>query len=151
TLVITTLCSSGDEIISSSGLYGGTYTLFSQSLARLGITTRFVTDNDPASSEAQITDKTKLIYLETLGTPRLDVPDFEAIAEVAHRHGIPVVCDNTFATPVLCRPFDHGVDIVVHSTTKWIGGHGLSIGGVVWDSGQVEMAARGTRPGASAQ
>lgn len=146
-LTITTLCESGDEIVASSALYGGTYTLLSQSLARLGITTRFVTDSDPASFEAEITDKTKLIYLETIGNPRLDIPDFEGIAEVAHRHGLPVVCDNTFATPVLCRPFEHGVDIVVHSTTKWIGGHGLSIGGAIVDSGQFDWTASGRHPG----
>ncbi|NLE53028.1 MAG: O-acetylhomoserine aminocarboxypropyltransferase/cysteine synthase, partial [Chloroflexi bacterium] len=147
TLTILSLCDSGDEIISSSALYGGTYTLFSQSLRRLGITTRWVTDNKPESYEALINDKTRLIYLEVIGNPKLEIPDFEAIAEIAHAHGIPIVCDNTFATPYLCRPFDHGVDIVVHSTTKWIGGHGLSIGGVIVDSGKFDWKASGRHNG----
>lgn len=147
TLAITTLCSAGDEIVASSALYGGTYTLLSQSLRRLGITTHFVTDLDPASFEALITDKTKLIYLETVGNPKLTIPDFEAITALAHEYGLPVVCDNTFATPYLCNPFDYGVDIVVHSTTKWIGGHGLSIGGVIVDSGQFDWRASGRHPG----
>src|SRR5690554_4661000 len=147
TLTILSLCDSGDEIISSSALYGGTYTLFSQSLRRLGITTRWVTDNKPESYEALINDKTRLIYLEVIGNPKLEIPDFEAIAEIAHAHGIPIVCDNTFATPYLCRPFDHGVDIVMHSTTKWIGGHGLSIGGVIVDSGKFDWKASGRHNG----
>lgn len=147
TLTILTLCNTGDEIISSSALYGGTYTLFSQSLRRLGITTRWVNDLDPDSFAAQITDKTRLIYLETIGNPKLTIPDFNAIAEVAHAHGIPVVCDNTFATPYLCRPIEHGVDIVVHSTTKWIGGHGLSIGGAIIDSGKFDWKASGRHNG----
>jgi O-acetylhomoserine (thiol)-lyase len=147
TLTILTLCDTGDEIISTSALYGGTYTLFSQSLKRLGITVRFVEDNDPASFEALINDKTRLIYLETIGNPKLEIPDFEGITAVAHAHGIPVVCDNTFATPYLCRPFEHGVDIVVHSTTKWIGGHGLSIGGVIVDSGKFDWRSSGRHNG----
>ncbi len=147
TLTILTLCNTGDEIISASALYGGTYTLFSQSLKRLGITVHFVDDNDPATYESLINDRTKLIYLETIGNPKLEVPDFEGITKVAHAHGVPVVCDNTFATPYLCRPFEHGVDIVVHSTTKWIGGHGLSIGGVIVDSGRFDWKASGRHPG----
>jgi O-acetylhomoserine (thiol)-lyase len=147
TLAILTLCNAGDEVISTSALYGGTYTLFSQSLKRLGITVRWVESNDPADFEALINDKTRLIYLETIGNPKLQVPDFEGIAAVAHAHGIPVVCDNTFATPYLCRPFEHGVDIVVHSTTKWIGGHGLSIGGVIVDGGQFDWQASGRHSG----
>ena len=147
TLTILTLCDAGDEIIATSALYGGTYTLFSQSLKRLGIKVHFVEDNDPVSFEALINDKTRLIYLETIGNPKLQVPDFEGISAVAHAHGAPVVCDNTFATPYLCRPFEHGVDIVVHSTTKWIGGHGLSIGGVIVDSGQFDWKASGRHNG----
>jgi len=147
TLTVFTLCNAGDEIISSSALYGGTYTLFSQSLRRLGITTRFVTENTPEAYEALINEKTRLIYLEVIGNPKLSVPDFEGITAVAHAHGIPVVCDNTFATPYLCRPFEHGVDIVVHSTTKWIGGHGLSIGGVIVDSGKFDWKASGRHNG----
>lgn len=147
TLTALALCETGDEIIASSALYGGTYTLFSQSLRRLGITTRFVTDNRPESYEALINDRTRLIYLEVIGNPKLEIPDFEAIAAIAHAHGIPVVCDNTFATPYLCRPFEHGVDIVVHSTTKWIGGHGLSIGGAIVDSGNFDWKASGRHKG----
>lgn len=147
TLTVLTLCEAGDEIISTSALYGGTYTLFSQSLKRIGITTRFVSDNNPASFEALINDKTRLIYLETIGNPKLQIPDFEGIAAIAHAHGIPVVCDNTFATPYLCRPFEFGVDIVVHSTTKWIGGHGLSIGGAIVDSGKFDWKASGRHAG----
>jgi O-acetylhomoserine (thiol)-lyase len=147
TLTILTLCDSGDEIISTSALYGGTYTLFSQSLKRLGIAVRWVESNDPADFEALINDKTRLIYLETIGNPKLQIPDFEGIAAVAHAHGLPVVCDNTFATPYLCRPFEFGVDIVVHSTTKWIGGHGLSIGGVIVDSGNFDWKASGRHNG----
>ncbi len=147
TLTILTLCNSGDEIISASALYGGTYTLFSQSLRRLGITTHFVESNAPADFEALINDKTRLIYLETIGNPKLEIPDFEGIAAVAHRHGLPVVVDNTFGTPYLIRPFEFGVDIVVHSTTKWIGGHGLSIGGVIVDSGNFDWKASGRHSG----
>lgn len=147
TLTVLTLCDSGDEIITSSALYGGTYTLFSQSLRRLGITAHFVQENDPAAYAALINDKTRLIYLETIGNPKLQVPDFEGIAAVAHAHGVPVVCDNTFATPYLCNPFQYGVDIVVHSTTKWIGGHGLSIGGVIVDGGKFDWKASGRHNG----
>lgn len=147
TLTVLTLCNAGDEIISSAALYGGTYTLFSQSLRRVGITTHFVEDSDPASFEALINDRTRLIYLETIGNPKLEIPDFEGISAVAHAHGIPVVVDNTFATPYLCRPFEHGVDIVVHSTTKWIGGHGLSIGGAIVDSGNFDWKASGRHSG----
>ncbi len=147
TLSVLTLCNAGDEIISASALYGGTYTLFSQSLKRLGITTHFVESNNPADYEALINDRTRLIYLETIGNPKLEIPDFEGIAAVAHKHGLPVVCDNTFATPYLCRPFEYGVDIVVHSTTKWIGGHGLSIGGVIVDGGNFDWKASGRHNG----
>jgi O-acetylhomoserine (thiol)-lyase len=147
TLTVLTLCNAGDEIISTCALYGGTYTLFSQSLKRIGITVHFVTDNNPASFEALINDKTRLIYLETIGNPKLEIPNFEGIAAVAHAHGIPVVCDNTFATPYLCKPFEYGVDIVVHSTTKWIGGHGLSIGGAIIDSGKFDWRASGRHSG----
>jgi O-acetylhomoserine (thiol)-lyase len=147
TLTVLTLCNAGDELISTSALYGGTYTLFSQSLKRIGIGVRWVESNDPAEFEAQINDKTRLIYLESIGNPKLQIPDFEGIAAVAHAHGIPVVCDNTFSPPYLCRPFEFGVDIVVHSTTKWIGGHGLSIGGVIVDSGKFDWKASGRHVG----
>ncbi|MCC7450547.1 MAG: O-acetylhomoserine aminocarboxypropyltransferase/cysteine synthase [Anaerolineae bacterium] len=147
TLAILTIANSGDEIISSASLYGGTYTLFSQSLKRLGITVHFVEGDNPADFEKLINDKTKAIYLETIGNPKLDIPDFEGISRIAHKHGIPVIVDNTFGTPYLVRPFEHGVDIVVHSTTKWIGGHGLSIGGVIVDSGKFDWKASGRHPG----
>jgi O-acetylhomoserine (thiol)-lyase len=147
TLTVLTLCNAGDELIAASALYGGTYTLFSQSLKRLGITAHFVDSSNPADYTALINDKTRLIYLETIGNPKLQVPDFEEITAMAHAHGIPVVCDNTFATPYLCRPFEHGVDIVVHSTTKWIGGHGLSIGGAIVDAGNFDWKASGRHNG----
>ncbi len=147
TLAILTIAGSGDEIISSTALYGGTYTLFSQSLKHLGITVHFVEGDNPADYEKLINDKTKAIYLETIGNPKLEVPDFEGISAVAHKHGIPVIVDNTFGTPYLVRPFEWGVDIVVHSTTKWIGGHGLSIGGAIVDSGKFDWKASGRFPG----
>lgn len=147
TLAILTIANSGDEIISSSALYGGTYTLFSQSLKRLGITVHFVEGDNPADYEALINEKTKAIYLETIGNPKLEIPDFEGISAIAHKHGIPVIVDNTFGTPYLIRPFEYGVDIVVHSTTKWIGGHGLSIGGVIVDSGKFDWKGSGRFPG----
>jgi O-acetylhomoserine (thiol)-lyase len=147
TLTILSLANTGDEIISTSALYGGTYTLLLHTLKRLGITTHFVEGADPEKIEALINPKTKLIYLETIGNPKLEIPDFEAISAVAHAHGIPVVVDNTFATPYLWRAFDHGVDIVVHSTTKWIGGHGLSIGGAIVDSGKFDWKGSGRHDG----
>ncbi|MBL8160510.1 MAG: O-acetylhomoserine aminocarboxypropyltransferase/cysteine synthase [Anaerolineae bacterium] len=145
-LAVTSLANAGDEIISTSALYGGTYTQFSQSFRRLGIKVHFVENADPAKIEALINDKTRLVYLETIGNPKLEIPDFEAISAVAHAHGLPVVVDNTFGTPYLWRAFDHGVDIVVHSTTKWIGGHGLSIGGVIVDGGKFDWKAAGRHP-----
>lgn len=146
-LAVTTLANAGDEIISASALYGGTYTQFSQSFRRLGIKVHFVESNLPADFEALINEKTKLIYLETIGNPKLEIPDFEGITKVAHKHGLPVIVDNTFGTPYLFRPFDHGVDITVHSTTKWIGGHGLSIGGVIIDGGKFDWKLSGRHDG----
>lgn len=146
-LAVTSLANSGDEIISTSALYGGTYTQFSQSFRRLGIKVHFVEGTNPADFAARINDKTKLIYLETIGNPKLEIPDFEGIAEVAHARGLPVVVDNTFGTPYLFQPFEHGVDITVHSTTKWIGGHGLSIGGVIVDGGKFDWKASGRHDG----
>jgi len=146
-LAITSLANSGDEIISTSALYGGTYTQFSQSFRRLGIKVHFVEGTNPDDFAAKINDKTKLIYLETIGNPKLEIPDFEGIAAVAHAHGLPVIVDNTFGTPYLFQPFEHGVDITVHSTTKWIGGHGLSIGGVIIDGGKFDWKASGRHDG----
>ncbi|MEM7048217.1 MAG: O-acetylhomoserine aminocarboxypropyltransferase/cysteine synthase [Acidobacteriota bacterium] len=138
-LAITTIAASGDNIVSTSLLYGGTYNQFKVTLPRLGIDVRFVEGDDPAAFAAEIDDSTKALYVETLGNPGFNVPDLEALAELAHRHGIPLIVDNTFgAGGYLCRPIDHGADIVVASATKWIGGHGTSIGGVIVDSGQFD-------------
>jgi O-acetylhomoserine (thiol)-lyase len=141
-LAITSIANAGDEIISAAALYGGTYTQFSQSFRRLGIKVHFVEGTNPDDYA-----KTKAIYLETIGNPKLEIPDFEAIADVAHAHGLPVIVDNTFGTPYLFRAFDHGVDINVYSTTKWIGGHGLSIGGAIVDSGKFDWKAAGRHEG----
>ncbi len=139
-----TILGEGDHVVSSSGLYGGTYTLFSQTFPRrLGIEVTFTDSDDPGEFEAALTDRTKLIFLETIGNPRLTVPHFAAICEVAHARGIPVMVDNTTATPYLCRPIEHGADIVVHSLTKWLGGHGNSIGGVLIDGGRFDWVASG--------
>ena len=143
TATILNLAQAGDNIVSSTSLYGGTYNLFQWTLPKLGITTRFVDGSNPASFAPAIDANTKAIYLETIGNPRLDVPDIATIADVAHAHGIPLVIDNTFA-PLLCRPIEHGADIVIHSATKWIGGHGTSIGGVVVDGGTFDW--QGVRP-----
>ncbi len=135
-LALTTLAEAGDNIVSTSFLYGGTYNQFKVSFPRLGIETRFVEGDDPAAFEAKIDSRTKAIYVETIGNPRFNVPDFEAIAAIAKTHGIPFVVDNTFgAAGYLARPIDHGADIVVQSATKWIGGHGTSVGGVIVDAG----------------
>ncbi|MDX2162840.1 MAG: O-acetylhomoserine aminocarboxypropyltransferase/cysteine synthase family protein [bacterium] len=147
TLTVLTLANAGDEIISTAALYGGTYTLFSQSLRRIGITTHFVQGTNAADFEALINDKTRLIYLETIGNPKLEIPDFEAITALAKAHGLPVVVDNTFGTPYLFQPFKWGVNISLHSTTKWIGGHGLSIGGVIVDGGTFDWKASGRHSG----
>lgn len=141
------LMDSGDHIVSSSGLYGGTYTLFSQTFPRkMGIRVSFTDSDDPAEFEAAITDRTRLLYLETIGNPRLTVPDFEALCARAHARGIPVMVDNTMASPALCRPIEHGADIVMHSLTKYLGGHGNSIGGILVDSGGFDWAASGLFP-----
>jgi O-acetylhomoserine (thiol)-lyase len=145
-LAITTIANSGDEIIASAALYGGTYTQFSQSFRRLGITVHFVQGTEAKDFEPYINDKTRAIYLETIGNPKLEIPDFEGISALAHAHGLPVITDNTFATPYLFRPFENGVDITVHSTTKWIGGHGLSIGGVIVDGGKFDWKASKRHP-----
>ena len=141
TLALLNLAQAGDSIVSSSSLYGGTFTLLKYTLARLGITTRFVDGNDPSSFAAAIDKTTKAVYVETIGNPGLDVSDLRAVADVAHAAGVPLVVDNTFATPFLNRPIEHGADIVLHSATKWIGGHGSSIGGVVVDGGRFDYVA----------
>jgi O-acetylhomoserine (thiol)-lyase len=138
-LAITTLAQAGDEIVSTSYLYGGTYNQFKVTLPRLGIKVHFVDGDDPEAIAAAITDKTKAVYVESIGNPQYNVPDFERLAAVAHGNGIPLMVDNTFgAAGYLCRPIDHGADIVVESATKWIGGHGTTIGGVVVDSGKFD-------------
>ena len=141
TLAILNLAQAGDSIVASSSLYGGTFSLFQHTLRRLGITVRFVDGSDVSAIAAAIDDTTRAVYLETIGNPRLDIPDFRAVADVAHAAGVPLVVDNTFATPILFRPIEHGADIVLHSATKWIGGHGTSIGGVVVDGGSFDWAA----------
>lgn len=134
-LIIFTLAQAGENIVSSSQLYGGTYTYFTQSLPRYGIDVKLVEVSKPGKFEEAIDSETKAIHLESIGNPSLTVPDFEAISQIAHSNNVPLVVDNTFATPYLCRPFEHGADIIWHSTTKWINGHGTTIGGVVVDSG----------------
>ncbi len=136
TYAIQTIAQAGDNIVSVSTLYGGTYNLFAHTLPKQGIEVRFFDYRDPASLEKLIDDKTKLVFAETIGNPLGNVVDLEAISAIAHRHGVPVVVDNTVATPALMRPFEHGADIVVHSLTKYIGGHGTSIGGAIVDSGK---------------
>jgi len=134
----------GDHIVSSSGIYGGTYTLFSQTFPRkMGIEVTFTDTDEPAEFEKAITDRTKLFFFETIGNPRLTVPDFAAVCELAHAHGIPVMVDNTMASPALCRPIEHGADIIMHSLTKYLGGHGNSIGGILVDGGEFDWPASG--------
>jgi len=140
TLTILNLAGAGDNIVSSSSLYGGTYNLFHYTLPKIGITTRFVDGTRPETFAPAIDGRTKAIFIETIGNPRLDVHDIASIADIAHAHGVPLVIDNTFA-PLLTRPIEHGADIVIHSATKWIGGHGTSIGGVVVDGGKFDWAA----------
>ena len=140
TLAILNLARSGDNIVSSSSLYGGTFNLFRYTLPKLGITTRFVDGTRPDAFAPAIDERTKAVYLETIGNPRLDVHDIAAIAAIAHAHGVPLLVDNTFA-PLLAKPIEHGADIVIHSATKWIGGHGTAIGGVVVDGGSFDWAA----------
>ena len=139
----------GDHIVSSSTVYGGTYNLFANTLTDSGITTSFVDGSDPKNFEEAIQDNTKAVYLESLGNPIADIIDLEAVSEIAHRHGIPVIVDNTFATPFLFRPLEHGADIVVHSATKFIGGHGTVMGGVIVDGGRFDWAQNDKFPGLS--
>lgn len=137
----------GDEIVAASTLYGGTYNLFSITLPKLGIKTVFVDPDEPENFRGAITEKTKALYIETIGNPRINVIDIEAVAKIAHENGIPLIVDNTFGTPYLVNPIAYGADIVVHSATKFIGGHGTSIGGVIVDSGKFDWAASGKFPG----
>jgi O-acetylhomoserine (thiol)-lyase len=140
TLSILNLARAGDNIVSSSSLYGGTYNLFTHTLPKIGITTTYVDGSDPSAFGRAINDRTKAVFLELIGNPRLDVHDLASIADVAHARGVPVIVDNTFA-PLIAQPIKHGADIVIHSATKWIGGHGTAIGGVVVDAGTFDWAA----------
>ena len=146
TLTILTIAQAGDEIVSTTSLYGGTYNLFHHTLPKLGINFKFVDGADYAGIEAAISDKTKAIYTETVGNPKLDVIDIERLAEIAHRHKLPLIVDNTTPSPALVRPIEHGADIVVESATKFIGGHGTTIGGVIVDSGNFDWKASGRFP-----
>ena len=150
TYAIQNIALAGDHVVASHNLYGGTYNLLANTLREQGITTTFVDPSDPANFEAAITDKTKLIYAETLGNPNSDVIDLEAISAVAHKHGIPLIVDSTFATPYLLRPIEHGADLVVHSATKFIGGHGTVMGGVIVDSGKFDWTQNDKFPGLTA-
>lgn len=149
TYAIQNIAVAGDHVVSSTNLYGGTYNLFANTLKEQGITTTFVDPSDPENFEKAIQPNTKLLYAETLGNPNSDVIDIEAISAVAHKHGIPLIVDNTFATPYLLRPIEHGADVVVHSATKFIGGHGTVMGGVIVDSGKFDWAQNDKFPGLS--
>lgn len=146
TLAITTIASAGDNIVSTNSLYGGTYNLFRYTLPKLGITVKFADADDFAGIEQLIDERTKAIYSETLGNPNLLVTDIERLAAIAHRHGLPLIIDNTAASPALCRPLAHGANIVIESATKFIGGHGTSIGGVIIDGGNFDWKASGRFP-----
>jgi len=147
TYAILNIAGAGDEIVSASTLYGGTYNLFSTTLPKLGIKTHFVNPDDPENFAKAINDKTKALYIETIGNPGINLIDIEKVAQIAHENGLPLIVDNTFGTPYLIRPIEYGADIVVHSATKFIGGHGTSIGGVIVDSGKFDWAASGRFPG----
>jgi O-acetylhomoserine (thiol)-lyase len=140
TMAILTICQAGDHIVSASTLYGGTYNQFNYTFPRLGIDVTFVDPSDPENFRRAIRDNTKILYGETLGNPRINVFPFEEVSAIAREYGIPLMIDNTFATPYLCRPFEWGANIVLHSTTKFIGGHGTSIGGIIVDGGNFNWA-----------
>lgn len=147
TYSIMNIAGAGDEIVSATSLYGGTYNLFSTTLPKLGIQVKFVDPSNPENFRAAITERTKALYAETVGNPKGDILDIEAVAAIAHENGIPLIVDNTFPSPYLLRPIEHGADIVVHSATKFIGGHGTSIGGVIVDGGRFDWKASGKFPG----
>ena len=140
TYAIQTITAAGDNIVSVSTLYGGTYNLFAHTFPRLGIDVRFAPHNDIAALEALIDDKTKAVFCETIGNPAGNIVDLQALADMAHRHGVPLIVDNTVASPALCRPFEYGADIVVHSLTKYLGGHGTTLAGIIVDSGKFPWA-----------
>ncbi|KZE73455.1 O-acetylhomoserine aminocarboxypropyltransferase [Paenibacillus elgii] len=147
TYAILNIASAGDEIVSATSLYGGTYNLFASTLPKLGIQVKFVDPSDPENFRVAITPQTKALYAETIGNPKGDVLDIEAVASIAHENGIPLIVDNTFPSPFLLKPIEFGADIVVHSATKFIGGHGTSIGGVIVDSGKFDWTANDKFPG----
>ncbi|MCI5898150.1 MAG: O-acetylhomoserine aminocarboxypropyltransferase/cysteine synthase [Firmicutes bacterium] len=147
---IEALAQNGGHIVAQKTIYGGSYNLLSNTLPNFGITTSFVNIHDLAEVEAAIKDNTRAIYIETLGNPNSDIPDIDALAELAHKYGLPLVVDNTFGTPYLIRPIEHGADIVVHSATKFIGGHGTTLGGIIVDSGKFDWTASGNYPAIAA-
>ncbi|HHT17547.1 MAG TPA: O-acetylhomoserine aminocarboxypropyltransferase/cysteine synthase [Papillibacter sp.] len=149
TYAVMNIACAGDHIVAATTLYGGTYNLFAHTLRDYGIETTFVDPDEPGSFEAAIRENTKALFVETLGNPNSSLVDIEALADTAHRHGIPLLIDNTFATPYLLRPIELGADVVIHSATKFIGGHGTSIGGVIIDGGKFDWAASGKFPGLS--
>jgi len=143
---ILNVANSGDEIVAASTLYGGTYELFNVTLRKLGINVIFVDPDDPENFRKAITDKTKALYGETIGNPKINILDIEAVANIAHANKIPLIIDSTFATPFLCRPIEFGADVVIHSATKFIGGHGTTIGGIIVDGGKFDWRASGKFP-----
>ncbi|MCR4906370.1 MAG: O-acetylhomoserine aminocarboxypropyltransferase/cysteine synthase [Clostridiales bacterium] len=143
TYTIQALAQAGDHVVAQKTIYGGTYNLLGHTLKQFGVDTTFVDAHDPAAVEAAIRPNTKVLFLETLGNPNSDIPDIDLLSEIAHKHGIPVAVDNTFGTPYLIRPIEHGADIVVHSATKFIGGHGTTLGGIIVDSGKFDWKASG--------
>lgn len=147
TYAITNVADTGDNIVAASTLYGGTYNLFTATLPRFGITTKFVNPDKLDEFEAAIDDNTKAVYIEVIGNPGINLVDVDAVADIAHKHGIILIVDNTFASPYLFRPFEHGADVVVHSATKYLGGHGTTIAGVVVESGKFDYKASGKYPG----
>ena len=146
TYTIEALAANGGHIVAQKTIYGGSYNLLSHTLPQYGIETTFVDAHDLGELESAIKENTRAVYLETLGNPNSDIPDIDAISEIAHRHGLPVVVDNTFGTPYLIRPIEHGADIVVHSATKFLGGHGTTLGGIIVESGKFDWAASGKYP-----
>ena len=146
TYTIEALAANGGHIVAQKTIYGGSFNLLAHTLPQYGVTTTFVDAHDLQEVEAAIQDNTRAIYLETLGNPNSDIPDIDAIAEIAHKHGLPLVIDNTFGTPYLIRPIEHGADIVVHSATKFIGGHGTTLGGIIVESGKFDWKAGGKYP-----
>ncbi len=142
TAAILNVARAGDEVVAATSLYGGTWTLFTSTLRDFGITVRFLADDDIAQADAQFNEKTRAVFVESIGNPRLDITDIKAWAEAAHAHGVPLIVDNTFASPYLERPIEHGADIVVHALTKWVGGHGNSMGGIVVDSGHFDYGSQ---------